>query len=478
MDNLLNDSHKNFINIDTAENPISRIIQSKIGKFDFVLLLGMWLLSLANSVKYLGYAGSVLFLAINVALVIKKPENGIMVLLLLFYAPAFALKIPSIFVVSSAIAIFGIVIHGKILKIFEVFNIKFIIICISFVGWALLSTLFSQNFQITLKYWIQYCHGILLLVLLLLALNSIEAYARVLKWWVIAAALSLLISTVHYFLGESTYLYEMLKNVKRANNFSAVTSMTIGIGYSEAVGRLIWPGVGPNYHSANLIFPFGVALAFFTVSRWPQKFTWLIFCIMIGCAVVGTFSRSGFISVCIVVGVFLIQNNIRAIIPMLTLSGVLAALIFLLPQLVLRVGSVGDAISRGATGRFSAWRLAFEMWFSSPIFGTGLGSYFAKHQAVAHNTFLTILCELGLIGLLLFLIPIALAILNCLWVKKLYHSTTRAESIFINTMVTALAGMCIMMATISYEEIKLFWMACGMCVSLYILVKNDASKAA
>ncbi len=303
--------------------------------------------------------------------------------------------------------------------------------------------------------------------MVILGLKTPESCGRVLKWWAIVAALTLFISAVHYYLGDDTFLYSMLKNVRKASGHTAVTSMTIGIGYNEVTGRLIWPGIGPNYHSANLIFPFGIALAFYDSKNFLNKLFWLVICILIASAVVGTFSRSGFISISLVAALYLVQRHIRAIVPILLLGSVLAILVLFLPQLILRIGSIGDAVATGATGRFTAWKYAFEMWFSSPVYGMGLGSYFAAHGGVAHNTFLSVLSETGLIGILLYLSIIFFSVQTCLRTKIACFST--GETLFLRTLVMALGGMCVMLATISYEEVKLFWMACSLCGCIYLV---------
>ncbi len=449
--------------------PLTQIIQAKIGKIDLVMLLTIWLLTLIASIKSLGYFGAGIFVAVSILLVIKRPDNGILILLLLFYTPASALMIPNIYMVSFVIVLFGYLLHGNFFGILTLAGTNFFLLALMFSAWSLATTLFAHDFQIAFGYWMQYCHGILMLIVLILGLKKPESCGRVLKWWAIVAALTLFISAIHYYLGDDTFLYSMLKNVRKAGGHTAVTSMTIGIGYNEVTGRLIWPGIGPNYHSANLIFPFGIALAFYDSKNFLSKLFWLIVCILTASAVVGTFSRSGFISIGLVTALYLVQRSVRAIVPIMVMGSVLTLLVLLLPQLILRIGSIGDAVATGATGRFTAWGYAVDMWFSSPVYGTGLGSYFAAHGGVAHNTYLSILSETGLIGVLLYLSVIFYSVKMCLKTPKAYSSISSRETLFLRTLVMALGGMCLMIATISYEEVKLFWMACSICGCIYLV---------
>lgn len=71
------------------------------------------------------------------------------------------------------------------------------------------------------------------------------------------------------------------------------------------------------------------------------------------------------------------------------------------------VGSLGDRTNR--------WRAAFDIFFSSPIFGVGEGAYknitsrIYGFSGSPHNSFLQIMAYGGVVGLFLFLIPILYA---------------------------------------------------------------------
>lgn len=64
-------------------------------------------------------------------------------------------------------------------------------------------------------------------------------------------------------------------------------------------------------------------------------------------------------------------------------------------------------------GRFALWSAAWELWKSSPIFGIGMGQFVESAAAfidrasvgvIAHNTYLSMLAETGLIGFVLFML--------------------------------------------------------------------------
>ncbi|MGN0451588.1 MAG: O-antigen ligase family protein [Acutalibacteraceae bacterium] len=75
----------------------------------------------------------------------------------------------------------------------------------------------------------------------------------------------------------------------------------------------------------------------------------------------------------------------------------------------------------GGSNRDLLWENALELYKQdlNPIFGAGWGAYFAYNgiYKVVHNTYLGMLCDVGIIGFLLFFVPILIAIWK-LWKKR------------------------------------------------------------
>ena len=94
----------------------------------------------------------------------------------------------------------------------------------------------------------------------------------------------------------------------------------------------------------------------------------------------------------------------------LAIAAVGAALLFLLPALpdapLERVLGTGDAISQGDFGgRISRWRDGWALFKERPLLGVGSGAFGAassQGDGVAHNVFLGILDEIGIVGFALF----------------------------------------------------------------------------
>ena len=101
----------------------------------------------------------------------------------------------------------------------------------------------------------------------------------------------------------------------------------------------------------------------------------------------------------------------------------------LLPDDVVGRYSVDSVVESGGTGRFEIWRFLLDYTFKNPsrlIRGSGLLStydimYAAGFQnGVAHNAFIQVLSDEGVIGLLLFLAVMAACILRNLRRAPLY----------------------------------------------------------
>ncbi|MCX6552123.1 MAG: O-antigen ligase family protein [Acidobacteria bacterium] len=61
-----------------------------------------------------------------------------------------------------------------------------------------------------------------------------------------------------------------------------------------------------------------------------------------------------------------------------------------------------SASEESAQGRIQAWEAGFEMMKSSPVLGIGMDQFTTQHRRVAHNSFVHVMAETGLVGTVLF----------------------------------------------------------------------------
>jgi O-antigen ligase len=160
----------------------------------------------------------------------------------------------------------------------------------------------------------------------------------------------------------------------------------------------------------GLIIPMSIALFFTT-----KNYFWLISFAVLLTADLLTFSRGGYIGLCVGLAsfVFLLWPNISAKIQHLIIGLLLIfAFVLFIPNnpITNRLASSFDHTDGSNTERIELWREATEQILQRPFIGTGLGaySYVINPQTnyrtpfYVHNLALDITVELGIIGLVLF----------------------------------------------------------------------------
>jgi O-antigen ligase len=191
---------------------------------------------------------------------------------------------------------------------------------------------------------------------------------------------------------------------------------------------------------------------------------------MIAVAVVGTFSRSGFLCISLVLCLFMVRENTKAIVPAVTIGAIFLLLISSIPQLHSRIYSIGSEVGEGGGERYYLWNVALDMWLKSPLLGNGLTSFYSRYNSAAHNTYLQILAEGGIVGFGIF-ISIILQSIKAGY--RLAKFNTSMERSFSYVLLVGLVGMSLMIGTITYQDIKLFWAECGVMVAMYTITVRE-----
>lgn len=101
------------------------------------------------------------------------------------------------------------------------------------------------------------------------------------------------------------------------------------------------------------------------------------------------------------------------------------ALLFLLPYIpqsaIERLATIDDSIEAlDFGGRMTLWRASFRIYSEHPVLGIGSGALHRSSElgGAAHNTFLSVLAELGIIGFILFAGILANVVYQALAQKK------------------------------------------------------------
>ena len=179
-------------------------------------------------------------------------------------------------------------------------------------------------------------------------------------------------------------------------------------------------------------------------------------------AVIGVFltgSRAGVIGLALTVGMTMLAAIRRgwksaAMVALCTLMAFYLVVRYVPEGALMRVQEGTEAHSFQT--RLELWGIAFQAWLKTPIEGCGAGtSPLVTGHLVIHNTFLTVLLELGLVGLGLFLAMLASALTRVL-------SFPRAEKmLWLSVFVNFLPHM----ASSSLECQKVVWLIVAMILA-------------
>ena len=132
-----------------------------------------------------------------------------------------------------------------------------------------------------------------------------------------------------------------------------------------------------------------------------------------------TGSRGGLVSVISIIALIFILSNKKKgikniIVSMLIIIVILAVLYTLTSKFVstaslTRIFTIEDSkigYARG-TGRMALWKYGFSLFLQKPLMGWGWGGYNTMGVA-SHNTYLSMLLDTGIIGMILFIVPMVM----------------------------------------------------------------------
>jgi O-antigen ligase len=205
------------------------------------------------------------------------------------------------------------------------------------------------------------------------------------------------------------------------------------IYHASTQGRVAWNYMfeNPNDFSSLMLFPMGLAMGVYLAE--PNK--WVKRAAMVGLGLIPltifmSQSRGGILA--LVVGAFVVfmgyrRGRMRLLVGSIVIAVGLA--IFAPSSVWQRLGNTQTAVSSGnldsagdshsAEQRYNIWRLAFRVAEDFPVLGVGWGAYpfanawyaraagqsaeeaIARGAHDAHNTFLTVLAETGIVGSML-----------------------------------------------------------------------------
>jgi O-antigen ligase len=132
-----------------------------------------------------------------------------------------------------------------------------------------------------------------------------------------------------------------------------------------------------------------------------------------------------------------------------------------------RLGTTGNEVSSGdLNGRTELWAQGIVSFEKHPLVGIGSNMYRSINveNKVAHNSFISVLVELGLVGFLLFGFVLAVAI------RQIFSQPTWEKRLWL----AVLAGWAAAAATLTWEYRKPTWLfLCLIVVSAAVMDQTD-----
>jgi len=383
--------------------------------------------------------------------------------------------------------LFGIISIAKISEI-----ILFIIWCISLTITTkihinkkilLLSLIFL--FAVILSFCLGISQNILsllvyinIIILLLLTVDIVSKHPSTIKTLLtIMAVEGIIVSILGLFLtlflriGTQQLPLLLLKNISRL-----VTSRA-SLFFSNA-----------NQFGIYLMIVLSVMLTLIIIEKNnKKKKIFFIGIIIVMMAILVSFSRTAYIGTAIIVLLFLVKNKkIRSFIPQFLLYFLVLLIIisFIVPKFIthgidLRMQKTKKIFTTGSSdwSRLQMFPISLNIWINHPLFGVGVGNI-TKSPAnylkmEAHNMYLNILTETGILGFIIFIILIFFswkAICKSTFISKKYNNEQMywlSKGLKITFFTILLIGFLT-----NGQTDKLLWLIMGLNFAMFVITKK------
>ncbi len=243
------------------------------------------------------------------------------------------------------------------------------------------------------------------------------------------------------------------------------------MGTHSISGRVRYRGVLQDPNELAVALVSGLALLFgLWLRSGKRRWAWLAFFafLAVAWAVKETGSRSGQLGFLGMLTIFLYWRyrwKVAAVLGPLAIPGLL---------LVAKGGSDRGDAGQSTEDRYEAWRVGFELFRDSPIWGVGYGQFNAYHHLTAHNTYVLALAELGIVGAFLFSMLIWISIKTPLiaWRRYSGHPEARAAEIWSVAILGAMFSILSGCAFLSFAYHYILWIFLGLAGALFVCIKR------
>lgn len=230
----------------------------------------------------------------------------------------------------------------------------------------------------------------------------------------------------------------------------------------------------PNLYAEYLIMILPLTFARFLSVNQKKKFFYAMIGVAQLIALLLTFSRGGWLGLVFAAGIFVLLVKRDLIIKLIPLGFV--SLFFLPNSIMMRIKSIGSLSDSSNFYRFQIWENSINI--IKDFFVTGVGLGFESFRSIsslyikdfspyhAHNTYLELTIEIGILGLLLFLWLLVKLL------KDIRYQKMSQEKIFTVALFSGIAGLFIhgVAEHILYNPkiIFQFWLMIGLLITFNV----------
>lgn len=377
------------------------MLQLNILSNRYQLLIALSILVIIIATTFISILIPVMILVlILIYLIIKDFRFGTILIILFAFSSVAGQKLFEayhMFILLTALTIFSLSLaflkHRITLKGVREFNLLLIIFGI----WAFLSGVIAIDH----KYWLQNIEWMLrAFILFYLIYNSFSTKEEVFLIFKVII-LSIFISSFSSFFASFGGLGISFKNM-------------LPLFLHRFSGSVF----DPNYFSMTVVASIPLAITLIIKERYPfLKMLWIFSILFLIFSIILSQSRTGLFSVTVVflyTVFFLLQRKrkevffiaVPLVIIIIAIPSVFWYRLFLFWQSV----STNIKADYSTVHRFLLLSSAFDVFIKNPIFGVGLGNFeaiaarYTQYPMVCHNTYLEIAANLGLLGLIPFLL--------------------------------------------------------------------------
>lgn len=266
-------------------------------------------------------------------------------------------------------------------------------------------------------------------------------------------------------------------------------------------GRLTAGIFNPNFFAAELIVAIIVATFLLVSTRSAfVRVLLLVFLATFSIAFVQTQSRSGLtaLGVASVVAVVVagpVRGRLTAIVLVVAAIGLVYYVYAAPPGLRARVTSITAGAGTASPLREDTWQIALRATGDHPVLGVGLGNFPAiesryfisnlniaevgslrQDQLVVHNTYLEVLAELGIVGLLLFIAVLASTFGRAAASLGRIERDDALTGLLARALTAATVGLFTSYVFNSGEYEKQLWLLLGMLTAAALLGRKPVTE--